>query len=142
MLELTERRRVAEPPARRPTPIAAALIALATLGTVPARAAGGPGHDPSPRIEAFGREIEGLRHLLGIPGLQVAVVQGDRVICERGIGHADLKAGEPMTTDHLIEIASVTKTMTAVVMMQLVAEGKVSLDDRVDRKSTRLNSSH
>ena len=36
-----------------------------------------------------------------------------------------------MTTDHLIEIASVTKTMTAVAMMQLVEEGKVSLDDRV-----------
>jgi CubicO group peptidase (beta-lactamase class C family) len=36
-----------------------------------------------------------------------------------------------MTSDHLLEIASVTKTMTGVVMMQLVQEGKVSLDDRV-----------
>jgi CubicO group peptidase (beta-lactamase class C family) len=36
-----------------------------------------------------------------------------------------------MTTDHLMEIASLTKTMTGIVIMQLVNEGKISLDDRV-----------
>ena len=46
-----------------------------------------------------------------------------------GFGYADLAAKRPMTADHLLEIASVTKTMTGVVMMQLVQEGKVSLDD-------------
>ena len=83
------------------------------------------------RIEAFEREIDGLQRLLSIPGLQVAVVRDDRIVLERAYGYAHLEAKVPMTTDHLIEIASVTKTMTAVVMMQLVAEGKVSLDDRV-----------
>jgi CubicO group peptidase (beta-lactamase class C family) len=61
----------------------------------------------------------------------VAVIQDDRIALERAYGFADLEAKVPMTTDHLIEIASVTKTLTAVVMMQLVQEGKVSLDDRV-----------
>jgi CubicO group peptidase (beta-lactamase class C family) len=109
----------------------AALLGLlaSLIGT--SQAADGPTTDRPARTEDFEREIEGLRRLLGLPGLQVAVVQDDRIALERAYGHANLETKIPMTTDHLIEIASVTKTMTAVVMMQLVEEGKVSLDDRV-----------
>jgi CubicO group peptidase (beta-lactamase class C family) len=121
-----------ESPTRRFTPLLAVLLAVAgTLFLARSGAAADPAGDPTPRIDAFEREVEGLRRLLAIPGLQVAVVQGDRVAFERAFGHADLKARKPMTTDHLVEIASVTKTMTAVALMQLVNEGKVSLDDRV-----------
>jgi CubicO group peptidase (beta-lactamase class C family) len=111
--------------------IIAGLLAMVMARPAPARADAGPDVDRTARDDAFGREIEGLRRLLGVPGLQVAVVKDGGVAFERAYGHADLKAKVPMTTDHLIEIASVTKTMTAVVMMQLVQEGKVSLDDRV-----------
>jgi CubicO group peptidase (beta-lactamase class C family) len=117
--------------AGRPSPMIAALLAFATLSPVASRAIADPVEARPPRIDAFEREIEGLRRLLRLPGLQVAVVQDGRVAFERAYGFADLEAKEPMRTDHLIEIASVTKTMTAVVMMQLVEEGRVSLDDRV-----------
>src|SRR5690242_12686829 len=102
----------------------AALLALATLSPVASRAIADPVEARPPRIDAFEREVEGLRRLLGLPGLQVAIVQDGRVAFERAYGFADLEAKEPMRTDHLIEIASVTKTMTAVVMMQLVEEGR------------------
>src|SRR2546429_6480533 len=64
----------------------------------------------------------------------------------------------PVTPDTVFELASVTKQFTATAIMLLVEEGKVQLDDpvawhlprapetwkaiTVDRKSTRLNSSH
>jgi CubicO group peptidase (beta-lactamase class C family) len=111
--------------------VTAVFLALAACWPAPPRAHAGPGDEPPARANAFEHEIEGLRRLLGIPGLQVAVVRDGRVAFERAYGHADLKTREPMTTGHLIEIASVTKTMTAVALMLLVEEGKVSLDDRV-----------
>lgn len=112
-------------------PMLAALLAVATFPVAPSRAGADPAEDLSRRTVAFEREIEGLRRLLGLPGCQVAVVRDGQVALERAYGHANVEAGIPLTTDHLIEIASVTKTMTAIVMMQLVEEGKVSLDDRV-----------
>ncbi len=87
--------------------------------------------DQAPHVDAFEKDLESLRTLLGLPGLQVAIVQDNKTVLERAYGYADLKAKTPMTTDHLLELASVTKTMTAVVIMQLVEEGKISLDDRV-----------
>lgn len=112
-------------------PKIAVLVSLVTcsLASMPALAGSADRHPQ--RTDAFEREIQALRRLLVIPGLQVAVVDEDQIAFERAYGFADLKAKVPMTTDHLIEIASITKTMTGAVVMQLAAEGKLSLDDRV-----------
>jgi D-alanyl-D-alanine carboxypeptidase len=42
-------------------------------------------------------------------------------------------AGEPMRPEHLVGIASITKTMTAAVVLQLVDEGVLRLDDPLER---------
>ena len=48
-------------------------------------------------------------------------------------GHANLRTAEPMMPDGHIRIASVSKTFVATVLLQLVAEGKATLDDVLER---------
>ncbi len=48
-------------------------------------------------------------------------------------GVADVETGEPMTTDMVWPIRSVTKSVTVTLLLQLVDEGKVSLDDTIDQ---------
>ena len=48
-------------------------------------------------------------------------------------GTADIESGAPMEVDHRVRIASNTKTFVATVLLQLAGEGKLSLDDTLDR---------
>lgn len=66
-----------------------------------------------------------------VPGLSVAVVQGGRVVFQKGFGVAELGKTEPFTRSTLAVCASTTKAMTAVCMGMLVDEGKVRWDDKV-----------
>ena len=67
-----------------------------------------------------------------IPGLAVGVARDGRVTLARGYGFADLAARRPVTRDSMFHIASVTKPVTATVVMQLVEQGHMQLDDPVD----------
>ena len=50
-----------------------------------------------------------------------------------GFGHADVERRVPATPDTLYHIASVTKTFTAILVLQLVEQGKLDLDAPVSR---------
>jgi len=66
-----------------------------------------------------------------IPGLSVAVVkEGETIYCE-GFGARDPKRNLPATPDTLYGIGSITKSFVAIAIMQLVEEGKLSVDDPV-----------
>ena len=58
----------------------------------------------------------------------VLVGRGDRVVYERGVGLADRSWGVPNTPATRFPWASVTKQLTATVVLQLVSEGRLSLD--------------
>ncbi|MFI0432083.1 MAG: serine hydrolase domain-containing protein [Candidatus Nanopelagicales bacterium] len=64
----------------------------------------------------------------GTVGMMVALVDGDQVVWSEGFGDADKEAGTPVTANTSFHIGSVSKTMTASAIMQLVADGKVDLD--------------
>ncbi|MFJ9814850.1 serine hydrolase domain-containing protein [Streptomyces sp. NPDC101151] len=68
-----------------------------------------------------------------LPGCLVSVARGGRVAHLTTHGHRDLAAGLPVETDTLWRIYSMTKPVTAVAVLQLVEEGRLSLDDPVDR---------
>jgi N-acyl-D-amino-acid deacylase len=53
-----------------------------------------------------------------------------RLIYARGFGLADIEADEPVRPDSLFRIASVSKPITAVAVLQLVEQGKLGLDDK------------
>lgn len=62
------------------------------------------------------------------PGAVVIVVDDGKVVYEAGHGLADIETGVPITPDTVFRYASITKQFTAATILQLVAEGKVSLD--------------
>jgi len=68
-----------------------------------------------------------------IPGLSVALVNGDRVIYARGFGARNLKDNLPATPNTLYGIGSCTKSFTALAIMQLVEQGKLDLQDPVSK---------
>jgi CubicO group peptidase (beta-lactamase class C family) len=67
--------------------------------------------------------------LLGLPGFVAGVVRDGKLSLVQAEGFADLESRTPMRQDHIFYLASLTKTFTAVMMMQYVQEKKISLED-------------
>ena len=94
--------------------------------------------DPAP-INTTGEAVAGLEPFdelftsflaeHSIPGAAVCISRGGTIIYARGFGYADVEAKEPVDPEALFRIASVSKPITGVAVMQLVEQGKVSLDD-------------
>ena len=74
-------------------------------------------------------------------GTQIAVRVDGKLILNEAFGMANIEAGEKMTTDHLFRIASHSKTFTGVAVMQLVAAGKLRLDDTIGQHISELKKS-
>jgi CubicO group peptidase (beta-lactamase class C family) len=66
-----------------------------------------------------------------VPGLAVAVVQGDSVVFQKAYGVRDVTTNAPFDIHTRSAIGSTTKAMTVVALGMLVDEGKVRWDDRV-----------
>jgi len=66
-----------------------------------------------------------------IPSLSVGVVHRGKPVYQRSFGFADVESKIPATPKTCYRIASISKTFTAVAVMQLVEQGKLALDDRV-----------
>ncbi|WP_419932938.1 serine hydrolase domain-containing protein [Candidatus Poriferisodalis sp.] len=64
----------------------------------------------------------------GAPGLVLAVTQGGAEPATFAWGLSDIATGVPMTVDHHVRIGSVTKPVTAAVVLQLASEDLVELD--------------
>jgi CubicO group peptidase (beta-lactamase class C family) len=66
-------------------------------------------------------------------GVSIALVDGQCTVWARGFGWADRAAHRRATAGTLFRIGSVSKTMTAAAVMQLVQEGRVDLDAPLSR---------
>jgi CubicO group peptidase (beta-lactamase class C family) len=113
-----------------------AALALAGCSTPAASPVPTATATPEPFMQTlatFEVELEAVRQELKIPGMSAAIVKNGELIWAHGFGYADLENQVPATPDTPYELASVTKTSAAVVVMQLVQEGKLSLDDPVSR---------
>jgi methyl acetate hydrolase len=64
-----------------------------------------------------------------VPGVVALVVDKQRVLYQGGFGVADVSTGRALTPDALFRIASMTKAITSLALMQLVEQGKIGLDD-------------
>jgi CubicO group peptidase (beta-lactamase class C family) len=71
------------------------------------------------------------RHIA--PGVVVLVANKDGVLALETAGLASLATKKPMRDDSVFWIASMSKSLTATALMMLVDEGKVSLDDPVEK---------
>ncbi|MGB4248274.1 MAG: serine hydrolase domain-containing protein [Pseudohongiellaceae bacterium] len=67
-----------------------------------------------------------------IPGVSLSIELPNGEIWHTAAGVADTKTGEAMTPLHQFRIGSATKSFTAMLIMQLVDEGKLTLDKKLD----------
>ncbi|TDF41995.1 hypothetical protein EYS14_03920 [Alteromonadaceae bacterium M269] len=87
----------------------------------------------SSNIEQFESELSDLQTQLDIPGLAYVVIKNGDVIAKSSLGYeqGEKTNRRPFLTSTPLRIASVTKSLTAVVIMQLVEEGMLKLDTSV-----------
>jgi len=78
--------------------------------------------------ESLKARIGGILHHWPVAGLAVAVVRDGARPAFYGYGVADIGSGEPVDDQTVFRIASVTKTITAIAIMQLQEQGLVDLD--------------
>lgn len=69
----------------------------------------------------------------GSPGAAVAVMQHGKLIIEKGYGLANLEYDIPVTPETVYHVASVSKQFTAMALVLLEADGKLSLEDDVHK---------
>lgn len=82
--------------------------------------------------------IKGLENVLkrsikkhNVPGASVAVLRRKRIVGSAAAGVVNLNTQVQATRDALFQIGSITKPMTATMVMQLNEEGKLDLDDPI-----------
>ena len=68
-----------------------------------------------------------------IAGGPFLVVHKGEVVFREAFGYADIEAKRPFTTEELLPVASISKPFLASVMMALVDQGKLKLDDPVEK---------
>ncbi|HEV3140270.1 MAG TPA: serine hydrolase domain-containing protein, partial [Vicinamibacterales bacterium] len=68
-----------------------------------------------------------------VPAVVAAVVNRDEVIYIGAFGKRDVAANSAIAPDALFRIASMTKPVTSLAVMMLVEEGKVALDDPIEK---------
>ncbi len=67
----------------------------------------------------------------GEPGAAVIVVRNGQVIMRKGYGMANLELGVPVAPEMVFRLGSITKQFTAVAILMLVEDGRVSLNDDI-----------
>ncbi len=65
------------------------------------------------------------------PGCAVGVSRNGEVVYERGYGMANMETGTPITPASIFHVASVSKQFTAMAVMLLARDGKLSVDDDI-----------
>ena len=85
----------------------------------------------STRWTSFISSTDSLRLAFGVPGLSYAIVERGHVVAQGGLGYADVANQTPATDSTLYPIASLTKTIAAVTLFQLVQAGALDLDARM-----------
>ena len=68
-----------------------------------------------------------------VPGVVALVTDRKGVVYQGAFGVADVATGQPLAADSLFRIASMTKAITSTAAMQLVEQGKFTLDDPVEK---------
>jgi methyl acetate hydrolase len=68
-----------------------------------------------------------------IAGVVAIAVDRQRVLYQGCFGVADIARGRPLSTDALFNVASMTKPITSIAAMQLIEQGRFTLDDPVEK---------
>ncbi len=101
------------------TPIILLALLVSTLPRVQAKAE---------NLDDVDKIVTDMMALYDIPGVSLALVKDGKVLYTQGYGKANTATGAGVTQNTVFQIGSITKSMTAVDILQLVEQGKVDLD--------------
>lgn len=82
-------------------------------------------------VDAIPGSVEQLLDETGVPGLAVAVVYDAELVYSEGFGVRSVESEEPVDTDSVFQLASMSKSIGATVVAHEVAEGTVAWDTPV-----------
>jgi CubicO group peptidase (beta-lactamase class C family) len=110
------------------------VVLLVIQGVAGVRAA----EPESASIEAVHEAMANFVTAREIAGAVTLVATRDRVVHVDAVGWADISDQKPMRADTIVWIASMTKPVTGTAVMMLVDEGKLSVDDPVEKHISEL----
>jgi CubicO group peptidase (beta-lactamase class C family) len=116
------------------TRLAALLLALCAGSTLAEKPETGLAPEAAGALEAFiDHEMREQMEALGVAGATMALIRDGELVYARGFGLADRGTGEQVDADRtLFRWGSISKTFTWTAIMQLVEQGRVSLDADVN----------
>jgi uncharacterized protein (TIGR03437 family) len=82
----------------------------------------------SPGTAGLDTVMQGILTKYSIPGAALAISRNGVLVYARGFGYADTASAKPVQPDSLFRVGSVSKTFTAIAIMELVEQGKLQLD--------------
>jgi CubicO group peptidase (beta-lactamase class C family) len=82
---------------------------------------------------ALDASLRGAVERKDVPGVVALVTDRKHVLYQGAFGVADVVTGRPLTPDALFRIASMTKPIASVALMQLVEQGRIGLDDAAEK---------
>lgn len=114
-----------------------ALIAIVGIGVmaqvVAAQGQERLGAQTEEGLAWIGRMVTEARPETGAPGMSVGVVKDGRLVWASADGLADVEHEVPAKPSTVYRVGSISKTITAVAVMQLVESGRVDLDDTLQK---------
>lgn len=105
--------------------LSAAFLPVTSAAVVPVQA-------PVERADPMDQAIESQMAKAKIVGVGAAIIVDKRVAWTKGYGFADKEHGRPFTADTVMNIGSISKTITGAALMHAVQEGKLSLDQDIN----------
>lgn len=105
----------------------------AALSTMPAHAAVQRSAKASTNVVAIDAMMAETIAQHKLAGATVGVMQDGKLVLLKGYGMADPEDGQPVKPDTIFRIASITKQFTAVMVLKLAEQGKLSLSDPISK---------
>ena len=84
-----------------------------------------------PELQHCDEAVEAFLGRYALPGISVAIAKDGRLIYNRAFGEADLDGREATRPDHLFRLASISKPITSIAIMNLLDENRLKLTDKV-----------
>ncbi|WP_432927851.1 serine hydrolase domain-containing protein [Microbispora sp. CA-135349] len=111
---------------------AATFLALSPLVVSPPASAVVPHAAEEPSAAAIDAYLAESMESTALPGMSVVVTHNGKIVHAAGYGQDS--AGRPITAETPMRVASVSKSFTAMAVMTLVEDGRISLDEPVARQ--------
>ncbi|MEZ6134781.1 MAG: serine hydrolase [Pirellulaceae bacterium] len=83
------------------------------------------------RFANYDRAMSAFMREHSVPGASIAVTDRGKVVFARGYGYADVETSELVTPNSLFRIASISKPITAVAILQMIEKGELHADDKL-----------